>query len=44
MIQFCSKPTQGVVVFEKDPEKLVDLCLHHLKASLTLLSSYVCAI
>jgi uncharacterized protein (TIGR00725 family) len=31
VIQFCSKATQGVVVFEKDPQKLVDLCLHHLK-------------
>jgi uncharacterized protein (TIGR00725 family) len=31
VIQFCSKPTQGVVVFEKDPQKLVELCLHHLK-------------
>jgi uncharacterized protein (TIGR00725 family) len=31
VIQFCNKPTQGVVVFEKDPQKLVDLCLHHLK-------------
>jgi uncharacterized protein (TIGR00725 family) len=31
VIQFCSKATQGVVVFEKDPQKLVYLCLHHLK-------------
>ena len=31
VIQFCNKPTRGVVVFDKDPKKLVGLCLHHLK-------------
>jgi uncharacterized protein (TIGR00725 family) len=31
VIQFCNKPTRGVVVFEKDPQKLVEMCLHHLK-------------
>jgi uncharacterized protein (TIGR00725 family) len=31
VIQFCNKPTRGVVVFEKDPQKLLSLCLHHLK-------------
>jgi hypothetical protein len=31
VIQFCNKPTRGVVVFEKDPQKLVDVCLQNLK-------------
>jgi uncharacterized protein (TIGR00725 family) len=31
VIQFCNRPTRGVVVFEKNPQKLVGLCLHHLK-------------
>jgi uncharacterized protein (TIGR00725 family) len=31
VIQFCNKPTRGVVVFEKDPQKLVDVCLRNLK-------------
>jgi uncharacterized protein (TIGR00725 family) len=30
VIQFCNKPTRGVVVFEKDPQKLVGLCLQKL--------------
>ena len=25
--QFCKKPTQGLVVFDRDPEKLVERCL-----------------
>jgi uncharacterized protein (TIGR00725 family) len=31
VIQFCKRPTRGVVVFEKDPQKLVGLCLHSRK-------------
>jgi uncharacterized protein (TIGR00725 family) len=31
VIQFCNKPTRGVVVFEKDPQKLLGLCLQNLK-------------
>jgi uncharacterized protein (TIGR00725 family) len=30
VIQFCNKPTRGVVIFEKDPQKLVALCLQKL--------------
>lgn len=30
IIHFCKKPTQGRVVFEKDPEKLVKTCLEAL--------------
>ena len=30
VIQFCKKPTQGLVVFDKDPEKLVERCLEGL--------------
>lgn len=30
IIQFCKKPTRGLVVFDKDPEKLVDRCLEVL--------------
>ena len=30
IIQFCQKPTRGLVVFDKDPEKLVDRCLEAL--------------
>ena len=30
IIQFCQKPTQGLVVFDKDPEKLVERCLEAL--------------
>jgi uncharacterized protein (TIGR00725 family) len=30
VIQFCNKPTQGLVVFDKDPEKLVERCLEAL--------------
>jgi uncharacterized protein (TIGR00725 family) len=31
VIQFCSKPTRGRVIFDKDPEKLVNTCLQNLK-------------
>jgi uncharacterized protein (TIGR00725 family) len=31
VIRFCNRPTRGIVVFDQDPEKLVGLCLHHLK-------------
>lgn len=30
IIQFCQKPTRGLVVFDKDPEKLVERCLEAL--------------
>jgi uncharacterized protein (TIGR00725 family) len=30
VIQFCNKPTRGVVIFEKDPQKLVAQCLQKL--------------
>lgn len=30
IIHFCKKPTQGRVIFEKDPEKLVKTCLEAL--------------
>jgi uncharacterized protein (TIGR00725 family) len=30
IIQFCQKPTRGLVVFDKDPEKLVEGCLEAL--------------
>jgi uncharacterized protein (TIGR00725 family) len=30
IIQFCKKPTRGLVVFNKDPEKLVEMCLEAL--------------
>ena len=30
IIRFCQKPTRGHVVFDKDPEKLVDRCLEAL--------------
>jgi uncharacterized protein (TIGR00725 family) len=30
IIHFCKKPTLGLVVFDKDPEKLVDKCLEVL--------------
>ena len=30
IIQFCNKPTRGRVVFDKDPEKLVESCLEAL--------------
>ena len=30
IIQFCQKPTRGLVVFDKDPEKLVERCLDAL--------------
>jgi hypothetical protein len=30
IIQFCKKPTRGTVVFDKDPEKLVERCLEAL--------------
>src|SRR6266403_3420806 len=30
VIQFCKKPTQGLVVFDKDPEKIVERCLEAL--------------
>src|SRR4029077_10774717 len=30
VIKFCKKPTQGLVVFDKDPEKLVERCLEGL--------------
>ncbi|HSE87868.1 MAG TPA: hypothetical protein VLJ79_16705 [Candidatus Binatia bacterium] len=30
IIQFCKKPTPGLVVFDKDPEKLVERCLEVL--------------
>ena len=31
IIQFCKKPTRGTVVFDKDPEKLVERCLEVLR-------------
>ena len=34
VIQFCKKPTQGLVVFDKDPEKLVQRCLKALRPCL----------
>jgi uncharacterized protein (TIGR00725 family) len=30
IIDFCKKPTRGLVVFDKDPEKLVERCLEVL--------------
>ena len=27
IIQFCNKPTQGQVIFDRDPERLVEMCL-----------------
>jgi uncharacterized protein (TIGR00725 family) len=30
IIQFCKKPTRGMVVFDRDPEKLVKTCLEAL--------------
>ena len=30
IIEFCKRPTRGVVVFNKDPEKLVEMCLEAL--------------
>jgi uncharacterized protein (TIGR00725 family) len=33
VIQFCNKPTRGRVIFDKDPEKLVDRCLQNLNPS-----------
>ena len=30
IIEFCKKPTRGLVVFNKDPEKLVKMCLEAL--------------
>jgi len=30
IIEFCKKPTQGRVIFNKDPEKLVEMCLEAL--------------
>ena len=31
IIQFCKRPTRGTVVFDKDPEKLVERCLEVLR-------------
>jgi uncharacterized protein (TIGR00725 family) len=33
IMAFCMKPTSGVVIFERDAEKLVNACLSALKAS-----------
>jgi uncharacterized protein (TIGR00725 family) len=30
VIEFCRKPTRGQVVFERDPERLVEMCLEAL--------------
>jgi len=30
IIEFCKKPTRGLVLFNKDPEKLVEMCLEAL--------------
>src|SRR5215467_10766088 len=30
IIEFCKKPTRGLVIFNKDPEKLVEMCLEAL--------------
>ena len=27
IVEFCKKPTRGLVIFNKDPEKLVEMCL-----------------
>jgi uncharacterized protein (TIGR00725 family) len=35
IIEFCKKPTRGRVVFNKDPEKLVEMCLEALGRSTT---------
>lgn len=32
VIRFCNKTTQGRVIFDKDPEKLVKVCLQNLKS------------
>jgi uncharacterized protein (TIGR00725 family) len=32
VIQFCNKSTQGRVIFDKDPEKLVKMCLQNLQS------------
>jgi uncharacterized protein (TIGR00725 family) len=32
VIQFCNKSTQGRVTFDKDPERLVKVCLQNLKS------------
>lgn len=34
IIQFCQKPTRGLVIFDKDPEKLVVRCLGSLSPAL----------
>ena len=30
IVEFCKKPTRGLVIFNKDPEKLVEMCLEAL--------------
>jgi uncharacterized protein (TIGR00725 family) len=32
IIEFCKKPTRGVVIFDKDPEKLLEKCLEALSS------------
>ena len=31
IVEFCKKPTRGLVIFNKDPEKLVEMCLAALR-------------
>ena len=33
IIDFCKKPTRGTLVFEKDPDRLVQKCLRALNRS-----------
>jgi uncharacterized protein (TIGR00725 family) len=30
IVEFCKKPTRGLIIFNKDPEKLVEMCLEAL--------------
>jgi hypothetical protein len=32
IVEFCKKPTRGVVIFDKDPEKLLEKCLEALSS------------